>query len=121
MGKGSGKGRDDDSIVGSCMGSFPFCFAFLCWGAYWVTYKKYADFDNDALKTWVEAPAGCQILNRRVFELGSQNGNKAKYKVKLKVQVNANVTGYDTWFATAYRWPSWTNKGFPAHELCPTV
>ena len=42
---------------------------------------------------------------------GQTSTTGVRYKVKLKVTVNANSTDYDTWFATAYKWPSWTNKG----------
>ena len=34
------------------------------YGARMVAYKKYVDYDEDALKTWEEAPAGCQVSMR---------------------------------------------------------
>jgi len=100
------------------------CIFMLIYGSNLVAQKKYLDFDEAALETWEEAPAGCLILwkpgifatdgsSRRLrSSTSSSNSNSnVRYKVKLKVMVNANSTDYDTWFATAYKWPSWTNKG----------
>ena len=61
MGKGKGKGGED-SAAGQFFGlPFGLMLILMSTGISLVAYKKYADFDEDALKTWVEAPAGCQV------------------------------------------------------------